>query len=223
MTIRTLAFLAPLLVCTWVSAQSGQWQIQINTPEPTSPAPNTAPNNAPRPGVLVPQTLPTPSPPPVQPAEVVQSILVQHDLRIRWAGQRGYLTEPEYRRLAQMQANVEHNRRIAYADGFFGVQEQQFVYGQLNVLSAEIDTVLLTSPGAVAYTQQFSAPVAVWVVNQGWVNGKYELKADAHHNRAYKPVAAQAPVMQTPQGQPSQPAQPSQRKVLKELLEGVLR
>jgi hypothetical protein len=127
----------------------------------------------------------------------VESIQAQQDQRIRWGAQRGFITDFEYRRLLQMQANIEHNRRIAYADGYFNVQEQQFVYGQLNVLSAEIDALMLNGSYVQPYYQQFTAPIPVWALNNGWLNGRYELRADTHHNRGYRP-AQQPPAVQAP-------------------------
>lgn len=234
--LKTVAIAALIAVSTGIFAQGGQWQVQFGTVESsTAPLPGPAPSTPmlpppvrplspppPLPPVYLPPTTPAPVQPAiVQAADIVQSIQTQHEQRIRWAAQRGYITEPEYRRLAQMQANIEHNRRIAYADGYFNIQEQQFVYGQLNVLSAEIDTQMFAGNYAIAYFQQFVNPIPVWTLNTGWVNGRYELRADAHHSRGYRP-APQPPVVQPPQ-QPVPQGHPRHRNHLRDLLEGVFR
>jgi hypothetical protein len=170
-------------------AQNTQWQIWVGS----EPEPRTG-------GLMQPQVLQQPAPV-VQAAAVVESIQAQQNQRILWGAQRGYLTDSEYRRLTQMQQNIEHNRRIAYADGYFVAQEQQYVYGQLNMLSAEIDSLILNGNFALPYYQQYSTPIPVWVLNTGWVNGRYEIRSESHHNRAYRP-APQPPVVQPTQQQP---------------------
>ncbi len=213
-SLLSTALFGALLMSSMSHAQNTQWQVQIgNQAEP-------------RQGVTqVPNT-----PVAVQTAQMaaptVESIQAQQEARIRWAVQRGFLAEPEYRRLLQIQANIEHNRRLAYADGYFNIQEQQYIFGQLNMLSAEIDTLMLNSNFVLAYYQQFNTPIAVWTVNSGWVNGRYVLRADEHHNRAYRapaqPPAAVAPPVQ--QGQP-QPQEHHRRNRLRDVLDplGVFR
>jgi hypothetical protein len=193
--------LAALCISTAVFAQNTQWQLQISTPQPAPIAVLAQPQ-----GYAVQPAAPV--------APTVETIQAQHDARIRWAAQRGLMSEPDYRRLVQMQSNLEYNRRIAYADGFFNVPEQQFVFGQLNLLSAEIDAVILNGNAAVAYIVQFNSPVPVWAINAGWVSGRYEIRADDHHRRAYRP-AAQAPVV--PQGVPQ--GHPNHRPLLRELFD----
>jgi hypothetical protein len=191
---------AALFASAGAYAQSPQWQVQINS--------------QPQPAVAMPAPVPVQQAyavqAPVSAAPTVESIQAQHDARIRWGVQRGYIAEPDYRRLMQIQANIEHNRRIAYADGYFNEQEQQFVFGQLNVLSAEIDAVMLKSNYVQPYYQQFLTPVPVWVLNNGWVNGRYEVRADDHHRRGYRP-APQPPVQQVQQVQAVQQIQQTQQ------------
>jgi hypothetical protein len=201
--IQKTILAAALLSSAAAFAQNAQWQLQINTqPQYQQPQP----------------AHPVPTPPPVNVAYSVESIQAQQDARIRWGAQRGYINEPEYRRLAQMQANIEHNRRIAYGDGFFNIQEQEFVYGQLNILSAEIDVMMLNGNHAVPYFQQFNVPIPVWTVNVGWQSGRYELRSDEHHRRAYRP-APQPPVVQTPQHQQVQQGRQIQRQILRDLFD----
>ncbi len=206
-TLLTVAVLASAAA----QAQNPQWQVQIGT----QPAP-------------APQTYAVPAPPvamPVQPvnqtavqaAPTVESIQAQQDARIRWGAQRGYITDPEYRRLMQMQANIEYNRRIAYADGYFNAQEQQFVFGQLNVLSAEIDNLMLNGNFVQPYYQQFGTPIPVWALNNGWLNGRYEVRAEDHHRRAYRP-APQPPVQAVP-AQPAPHGHPNHRPNLRDVLD----
>jgi hypothetical protein len=198
-TLQTtiLASALTLLACGASFAQNAQWQLQVITQPEPRPAPvqqYVQPINQVYPAAA---PVPVPAPQVSQAVAIVESIQSQQDARIRWAAQRGYITDAEYRRLVQMQNNIEHNRRIAYADGYFNAAEQQFVYGQLNVLSAEIDTLLLNGNYVMPYFQQFNAPIPVWASNGGWVNGRYELRADSHHSRAYRP-APQPPVVQAP-------------------------
>ncbi len=206
-----------LLASAAAHAQNTQWQVQIGSSVPV-PAPAAEPIR--QGGYMIQTPAPVVLPPPapvVQAAAIVESIQAQQDQRIRWGTQRGYLTEPEYRRLAQMQTNIEYNRRIAYADGYFNVQEQQFVFGQLNLLTAEIDTLMLNGNYALPYYQQYNTPIPVWVLNNGWVNGRYEIRADAHHSRAYRP-APQPPVIQAPT-QPVPQNHPRHRNFLRDLLD----
>jgi hypothetical protein len=213
--LKTLLVTA-MLASAAAHAQNTQWQLQIGTPAPPPPAAEPIRQG----GYVIQQPAPPPAPV-VQAASIVESIQLQQNQRILWGAQRGYLTEPEYRRLTQMQQNIEHNRRVAYADGYFNAQEQQYVFGQLNLLSAEIDTLMLNGNFALPYFQQYNAPIPVWVLNTGWVNGRYEIRSDAHHNRAYRP-APQPPVVQpTPQQQPDHHRRNRLRDVLDPL--GVFR
>jgi hypothetical protein len=196
-TLQTTLLASALLISAVSYAQSPTWQVQIgNQAEPRHPP---AVQHAPQHGGFAVQAAQTAQP-------TVEAIQAQQDQRIRWAVQRGYIAEPDYRRLVQMQANIEHNRRIAYADGYFNVQEQQYVFGQLNLLSAEIDTVMLAGNFVLAYIQQFNTPIAVWALNGAWLAGRYDIRADTHHARAYRPApqppAVQAPPSNTPHEQP---------------------
>jgi hypothetical protein len=217
-TLLTLALLASAAA----HAQNTQWQVQIsNQPQPQPPVAVPVPQNT--------YAIQQAQQAAIQQAAIqqavasVEGVQAQQQARILWTAQRGYINEPEYRRLTQMQANIEYNRRIAYADGFFNTLEQQFVFGQLNVLSAEIDTLMLNGNFAHPYFVQFGSPIPVWVPNNGWMNGRYEIRADSHHSRAYRP-APQPPVIQSPPQAVPQ-GQPRHRNHLRDLLDplGVFR
>ncbi len=217
MKVLVKTLIAAAVLAAGVAHAQTQWQVQIGTqPTPQPPVAVPVQQNVYNAQVAAAQAAALAGP-------TVESIQAQQEARIRWGAQRGYINEPEYRRLSQMQANIEYNRRIAYADGFFNAQEQQFVFGQLNLLSAEIDTMMLNGNFALPYYQQFNAPVPVWALNGGWVTGRYDIRADAHHSRAYRP-APQPPVVQPPP-QPVPQNHPRHRNQLRDLLDplGVFR
>jgi hypothetical protein len=193
--IQKTLIAAALLVSAAAHAQNAQWQLQItNQPQPLQPA------------VPVQQgsyiTTPVAVPPVAAPASpTIESIQAEQDARIRWGVQNGFITQPEYQRLANVQNIIEQNRRIAYADRYVTIEEQQFIYGQLNQLSADIDTMMLNGNNARTYYQQFGAPIPVWNINiNGWEVGRYEVRAEEHHRRGYRqpPRQQQREVQQAP-------------------------
>jgi hypothetical protein len=197
-TIQKTLLVSALLMSATAFAQNAQWQVQIGTqPPPQAVYPVQAP--------LAAVVAPAP--------QTVESIQAQQDARIRWGVQRGFINDPEHRRLAQMQTNIEHNRRIAYADSYFDVQEQQFIFGQLNQLSAEIDKLMLNGNFAPHYYQQFNTPIPVWTQNHGWQNGRYEVRAEEHHRRGYRPME-QAPLIQQPPAHVQAPVQTQQQPTI---------
>ena len=94
----------------------------------------------------------TPAPIQLPSVEHIQS---QHAQRIEWGSRSGYLTGHEYRHLMNAANNIEYQRRVAYADGWFTYDEQVNLYSLLNQQTQQIEALLANRQ--TAYTQAYAA------------------------------------------------------------------